>query len=102
MVAVSLLAPPSLSAEQVYCVAAWSMAMVTGSQPLDVTGDCASLTAQLRVTSLVYQPFAPCVLWISEVMTGGVLSIIKLIAWTSMSNGPTCFGFAQTTRTRPP
>jgi hypothetical protein len=49
---------------------------VTGPQPLwEATPDSGSLTAQVRETALMYQPFEPSVPVIVGVITGGVVSI---------------------------
>src|SRR5262249_44080826 len=72
--------PPALVAWQVKVVPVVSVATVWELQPVCmVTVDSLSITDQLRVTVLVYQPFVPKVPVIVEVMTGGVVSGVPMV-----------------------
>jgi hypothetical protein len=74
--------PPALVAWHVRVVPVVSVLMVVELQPLvDETVDSGSLTVQLTVTSLMYQPFVPNVPLMLGVMTGGVESQLPVI-WT--------------------
>jgi hypothetical protein len=74
--------PPALVAWHVRVVPVVSALMVVELQPLvDETVDSGSLTVQLTVTSLMYQPFVPNVPLVLGVMTGGVESQLPVI-WT--------------------
>jgi hypothetical protein len=69
------LVPPALVAEHVNVWPLVSAETVALEQPeLDVTVDSGSLTVQLTVTLLVYQPLFPSVPETFGVMTGGVES----------------------------
>ncbi len=72
--------PPSLEALQVYEKSAPSVDTVTASQPDVDAALSASVTVQLTVTSLVYQPLLPCVPVIVCAMTGGVESATIVVA----------------------
>ena len=74
------LVPPALVAVQVKVVPAVSVLIVVELHPvLDVMLDSGSVTLQVTVTSLVYQPFVPKVPETLGVMTGGVVSVGTLI-----------------------
>ena len=67
--------PPALVAAHVSVVPAVSVLIVVGPQALeDVIEDCASVTVQLTLTSLVYHPLLPSVPTTFGVITGAVLS----------------------------
>jgi hypothetical protein len=70
------LVPPALVAEQVNVVALVSDVIVVVPQPVcDETVESGSVTVQLTVTSLVYQPLFPSVPVTLGVITGGVVSV---------------------------
>ena len=84
MVTLAEFVPPALVTSQVRVVPAVSLSMVVKSQPLvEVMANSLSMTVQLTVTSLVYQPLSPSVPLTLGVITGGVLSRI-----TSTSKAP--------------
>ena len=65
--------PPSLSAEQVSVVPVVLFVNVTALQPVvERMIDSGSVTDQLTVTLVVYQPLSPSVPVITGVTTGGV------------------------------
>lgn len=66
--------PPALVAEQVSVVLVVSEAIVVVSQPVEVNDDSGSVTLQLTITSLVYQPLLPKVPETVGLITGGVVS----------------------------
>src|SRR5436190_2690201 len=67
--------PTPFVAEQVRVTPAVSAASAAGPQPEDeAMPDSGSLTLQLTLTELSYQPFRPDVPWMLEVMTGGEVS----------------------------
>src|SRR5262245_60168228 len=67
--------PPSLVATHVKTVPVVSVEIVVGAQPVcDVIADSASLTDQLTVTLLVYQPLVPRVPTTVRAITGRVPS----------------------------
>jgi hypothetical protein len=67
--------PPSLDAEHVRSVPAVSVVNVVALQPVvERMTDSGSVTVQLTVTLVVYQPLLPSVPNICGVMTGGVSS----------------------------
>ncbi len=70
-----MLTPAPFVAEHVNVVPVVSESIVVVLHPvLDVIPDSGSLTLQLTVTSLVYQPLLPSVPFIVGVITGGVVS----------------------------
>ncbi len=78
-----------VSASQVKVVPAVSVSRVTGSQPVvPVTVDSGSVTVQLTVTSLTYQPLLPGVPLMLGVITGGVLSGTSAIELGATPVGP--------------
>jgi hypothetical protein len=75
MVTDAELVPPALVAVQVSVVPAVSAVIVVVPHPLvEVTGDSGSVTVQLTVTSLTYQPPLPSVPLTVGVICGGVVS----------------------------
>jgi hypothetical protein len=75
MVTDLLLLPPLLVAEQVKVVPEVSAVTEIAPHPfVALTTDSASVTVQVKFTSLVYQPLLPSVPVIDGVITGGVVS----------------------------
>jgi len=71
----SLAEPPALCAWQLDVAPAVSVTKFCMPQPESITtADCASMTLQVTLTSLVYQLFKPRVPVTTLVMTGGVVS----------------------------
>src|SRR4051812_24107196 len=66
--------PPALVARQARVVPAVSALMVVGPQPADESmADSGSVTVQLTLTSLVYQPLLPSVPVMMGAITGAVV-----------------------------
>ena len=81
--------PAPFVAEQVKVTPAVSAVRVVGVQPVeDATPDSGSVTLQLAVTLLRYQPLLPRVPMIWGTITGGVVSVaIRVVASAEVFDG---------------